>query len=210
MLVVSKCPWHGVFKSRHFAIDPCGSTVNLGGGNIEPCPRCGAPSDVMEGTFKENADGVVTILSAPQWTRTALAELALTLSAGAQTLSRASSPQRLERVLNQILTKVTEQNELLGETLRVATSTAIAQPGVVRGRPAGWNKVKKFIAALGIAVTLLAEAPTAVQTGEQVVEQVSVIVRDAFDDLASAGAYRSTHPETPHGHTGPNTSGGSP
>ncbi len=46
-----------------------GSEVQLTlSGNTESCPACGRPSAVMDGSFSIR-DGLVEVLSAPQWTR---------------------------------------------------------------------------------------------------------------------------------------------
>lgn len=70
--LVAVCDVHGTFVSRAFAMfNVQGLTLS---GNTESCPTCGRPSKIVDGTFNVSPDGVVKVLSAPEWTRDALRE----------------------------------------------------------------------------------------------------------------------------------------
>lgn len=68
--VVSVCPVHGVFESKGFDFGNNAVNVTVIGGK-EDCPQCGRPAKVMEGSFTFK-DGIVQVLSSPQWTIDAL------------------------------------------------------------------------------------------------------------------------------------------
>ncbi|WP_426303026.1 hypothetical protein [Arthrobacter sp. R-11] len=63
--VLAVCPFHGVFESAVIRISNVKVSIT---GGIVSCPRCGADSKMMEGTFSFR-DGLIEMLSGPQWTR---------------------------------------------------------------------------------------------------------------------------------------------
>lgn len=73
MTIAAKCPVHGAFPSRLIGGSSVGS-LSLSG-NSEPCPApgCGRASAVIDGTFTMDAFGHVSVVSAPAWSREALA-----------------------------------------------------------------------------------------------------------------------------------------
>lgn len=73
MTIAAKCPVHGAFPSPFVGVS---SVVDFAlSGNSEPCPApgCGRASAVIDGTFNVDAFGHVSVVSAPAWSREALA-----------------------------------------------------------------------------------------------------------------------------------------
>jgi hypothetical protein len=77
-------------------------------GNVSGCPNCGGPATVVEGTF-DIADGLVSVLSAPDWTLTRLRELQAALQA-----ARAAAPDDPEKAVR----LVEEVEPSIGQQLR--------------------------------------------------------------------------------------------
>lgn len=133
MPVVAVCPVHGAFPSRMIdAHSSRGITISSAS---EPCPQCGRRSAVMEGTFDFDADGIVTVLSAPQWTRDAIERVQRPILDSARAMSsRSYSDDRalafMSRKLDQVQSEVAalrrqsadqaEQMQALIDALRTA------------------------------------------------------------------------------------------
>jgi hypothetical protein len=168
MLVMSKCPVHGAFPSRHYAIDGA-MNVSLQG-NYEPCPQCGARSAVMEGTFNFR-DGVVEVLAAPAWTREMLAGTQAAVRAAADAVSRSTSDQEILQAIDALR----RDNAQLSDLVRRS----------VEGRPK--HHIVAFLAAIVVVLGGMSDIAggitTTVDAFHFTSEQVGKIVELVKDQL---------------------------
>ncbi|MBO9043483.1 hypothetical protein [Curtobacterium flaccumfaciens] len=153
MPVLSKCPVHGAFPSRILDIGDEGSIGQLVlSGNSESCPKCNRPSAVMEGTFSVRG-GLIEILSAPQWTRDMLDRT----KAAVQDAVEAVRADDQAAILSAIADLRREQSGLAD----------LLQKAVV-GKPK--NRALKLLAGVLLAVELVSNAGSAVETVGDVVK----------------------------------------
>ena len=71
--VLSQCPMCGVFPSVQFNISHAADVTFKG--SKDQCPTCGRTADVLDGTFNFDARGFAEVLTAPDWTREAYADV---------------------------------------------------------------------------------------------------------------------------------------
>ncbi|NPC97253.1 hypothetical protein [Nocardioides sp. zg-DK7169] len=117
MPVVAVCPTHGSFASRRFGVS---SSSNVTIQNcFESCPRCGAESAVMEGTYDFDVEGLATAISAPSWSRFALRQV----QAEVQRLVNAAedpglSDADLQHIADAVAVTVSARDQRLAELIR--------------------------------------------------------------------------------------------
>lgn len=157
---MSKCPVHGAFPSRMLRIDGAVENITFSG-NSERCPTCGRPSAVMEGTFTIR-DGLVEVLSAPQWTRDMLERAKSSVRRTAEAIQRDDWAAALSAII-----------ELQQDQANLAN--LIRQN--VADRPK--NRALKFLAGVMLAVGIISDAGGAAST----VGEVITVGRDTITSI---------------------------
>lgn len=184
MPVVSVCPVHGPFISQQLRIKQATDVTFVG--NADSCPICKAPSRMMDGNFNFDAEGLVTILSAPQWTRQALQEVAGALADGARIIEDAASTKEREKALRDVIDNLAATNQILAQTVQQLTQT--------KKRP--WSKIVALLNALAAAVTIALGAPTLMEFAESAGDQVRHAVEQFLSDVPTSPG-PTTPPSTP-------------
>lgn len=116
MPAVAVCPEHGPFESR-LIVASDSQNVTLSN-NAEPCPTCQAGSQVMEGTFNFDVDGLVHVLAAPAWSRFALKVVQTEVRELADAAQdRSLSEADVERIADRVVERIAERDQGFADLL---------------------------------------------------------------------------------------------
>lgn len=148
--VAAVCPEHGAFRS--LILDATNATSITLSGNVESCPQCGRASRVVDGVFDFDAEGRLSVTSAPAWSRQALLEALLAtdwtpakVTKTRNAIKRAKKKAQGGDVVSAIH-EVAVSNRQLGEAISALSK-----------KQSGWSK-SDVMALLGLmlaALTLL-------------------------------------------------------
>lgn len=173
--VAAVCPEHGAFRSS--ILDAANVTNVSLSGNVESCPQCGRASRVVDGVFAFDAEGRLSVTSAPAWSRQALLEALLAtdwtpakVTKTRNAIKRAKKKAQGGDVVS-ALHEVAVSNRQLGEAI---SSLSKSQ--------SGWSKsdVMALLSLLLAALTLLQGA---IADRDRITEEdVRHIVEDVVSD----------------------------
>lgn len=169
--ITAVCAVHGAFPSRMFAaFNVSGLTLS---GNKESCPVCGRSSRIIDGTFNVSSEGLIEVLSAPNWTKDVLSSVRDALRA---VQSIASNPDAVVSQLEE-------------------TSPKAAQ--LVNAATRGWTRDQKIalMAVLIPTLTTIIIFLLGQKDGGQALspDEVSVIVEQVLEQVQETrGAERPT------------------
>ena len=154
--LVSVCPNCGPFESIAYPFQNARRLTMSGSG--ESCPRCGRPARTIDGTF-DISEGVVTVLSAPEWSRQALDLIQKPLLDSARALidpkySDARAYGLLDRKLDAVEAEVSQLRRENARQAELVQSLLTGIRDAQKKKPRRW--LAKFLYGTWLAVGVLA------------------------------------------------------
>ena len=121
-------------------------------GNTTTCPRCGATCRVMEGVFDFDAAGFATAISAPAWSREALAAVQGKVKALERMVANESIA---DAIVDRWIDKTVEEIRELGPDGQAAViASAVAARAKVKPRHRARKALAALVVVMGAIVTI--------------------------------------------------------